>query len=159
MLVDDDHRVGSRIEELGGTCLAESSPFSDSRVIRQPHAEDGAGGGVFDPDAPAVGLDGELAERESEPAPAPRDDALLLRVDLHERVEDLLAHLRRNAVAGVGDADLGAVGALVGGDRDGAVRGRVADRVLDEVREDAPEEVLVGAESIGLERRSQRHLA
>jgi hypothetical protein len=55
----------------------------------QPHTEDGAGS-VFDPDAPAVGFDRELAEGEAQSPPRARLSRPVT-LDLCELLENALA--------------------------------------------------------------------
>ena len=67
-MADDDHRVGRGVEELARERLVRSLTLRQS-CMRQPHDRSRARRSVLDPDAPAVGLDRELAEREPEAAP------------------------------------------------------------------------------------------
>ena len=76
-----------------------------SWTFGQPHAEDRARLAILDPDAAAVGLDGELAEREAEAAPGPRRLAIAdSRPGRSARRSSRAA--RAGCRARVGDADL-----------------------------------------------------
>src|SRR5262245_22897723 len=112
----------SKNKRYGSSSMASCS----SCVIGQPHAEGGARRAVLDPDPSAMGVDGELAEREPEPAPAAGLGATLS-FHLHEGVEDALAHRGRNARARVGDAQLHAAGDVGGRELYGRLRRRVSD--------------------------------
>src|SRR5215203_5686307 len=102
--------------------------------------ERGTGARIRHGDGSAVGLDGDLAERQSETA----TDAIAVLVGAPVvAIEDLHAKLGRDAAARVGDTqdDTRFVATRSDGDR-GAAR-RVPDRVLDEVLEDAAKERFV----------------
>ena len=130
-------------------------PSGRSRAIGDGHAKDGAWPGILDPYPAAMRLDHELAEGQTQSAARMRSHALP-GLDLHERPEHALAHRLRNPSARVRDAQLGA---LIGPDRsdgDRRRRRRIADRVLDEVAQRTPQEVVVAANAVGLERDVER---
>src|SRR6201999_4099330 len=99
----------------------------------QRKADAGAGIRVFEPDAAAVGLDDRAGDRQPEAGAV----AVAGRVAAVEGLEDPLALARRDALAGVGDLDLHPARPALRPHRDAAVGRRVADRVLDQVVEDA----------------------
>src|SRR5262245_55948472 len=94
------------------TSSRKSSPCGSA--MRDPDAEDGARARVLDPDPAAVGLDGELAEREPEAAAGARPPALRLREALEHAGPQLLGHARPR----VRDADLDRGVDRRGGERD-----------------------------------------
>src|SRR6201999_2817915 len=99
----------------------------------QRKADAGAGIRVFEPDAAAVGLDDRAGDRQAETGAV----TVAGRVAAVEGVEDALVLARRDALAGVGDLDLDPARPALRPHRDAAVGGGVADRVLDQVVEDA----------------------
>src|SRR6185436_3228973 len=106
----------------------------------QPHPEGRPLGRVEHADRPSVCLDGDLAERQTETAAGRLPRPFPIHTEV--AIEDPLADLCRHTRALVGDPDLDPV-VFGDGDRDRATVGRVADRVVDEVLEDATEERLV----------------
>src|SRR6202042_2909602 len=91
-------------------------------------------------DAAAVGLDYGAGDRQAEAGAV----AVAGRVAAVEGVEDALVLARRDALAGVGDLDLHLRRPALRPHRDAAVGGGVADRVLDQVVEDALHLLRVG---------------
>src|SRR5262249_31312309 len=71
------------------------------RSTRQCEAKRGARSGVFEPDASALGDGCHLAESEPKAAATVLSDALAL-LELHERLEDVGAHLGRDARTAIG---------------------------------------------------------
>src|SRR6187402_3102333 len=101
------------------TSSRKSMSAGSGMVVGDPEAEYGAGRGVLDPDAAAVGLDGELAEREAQAAAGARAPLLGLR----EALEHPGPQLRGHAGPRVRDADLDAGGVDRRRHRDGRVLG------------------------------------
>ncbi len=106
---------------------------------RQLEGERGAPAlaGRVHPDATSHRVHEAAHDEEPEPGAARRIRSVELAKDA------LLLHLG-NADALVGDGNLDAVVALPGGDRDSAPGGRVAHRVLDEVRQHLPQLLGIG---------------
>src|SRR3990167_7999350 len=71
----------------------------------EPRAEQGAGGGVLDLDRPAMGLDGDLAERQPEAAVLVADAVAGL-----EPLEDVGAPIGHHAGAAIAGAQIGGAG-------------------------------------------------
>src|SRR5262245_64995398 len=101
-----------------GGKVVSSAPEAD--------AEHRARAGVLDPDRTALGLDGELAERQAEAAVGARAG-----LALHEALEHPLAQRERHAGAGVDDAKLDSRAMRDAGDTDPAGDGRVADGIVE----------------------------
>src|SRR5262249_2416358 len=122
---------------------ASASPSAELRRGLEAHAEDRAGVGIFDPDRAALGLDGELAECEAEAAVGAR-----AAIALDEALEHLLAQRGRYAGAGVDDAKLDGRALRDPGEPDRAAGGRVADRVVEQVLENAAHQVGIAADRV-----------
>src|SRR4051812_28498927 len=119
---------------------AESTSCANRSVslfgMRETQAEHGAGISVFHAHAAAMRLDGETAKREAEPASRARHRTIVA-LDLHEGIEDSLAHGLGHAGALVGNAELdGAVGSPAR-HADCRVFGSVAERVVEQIFEHA----------------------
>src|ERR1044071_7770633 len=106
-----------------------------SSDMEHPHHERRTRRAILDPDLSAVSLHRELAERKPEPAIRTRCIRAL------EALEDLVAQLGRYAWPRIDDAKLETVVGRCDLDAHFAALGRVADRVLDEVREHAVHEI------------------
>jgi hypothetical protein len=106
----------------------------------QRHPEGGpAAGRVFDPHRPPTRLDEPAHDREPETHPRLR----AVRVGAVEALEDLLAHLRRHAVATVHHREHDLLVRRLHGDAHRRLA--VLVRVLDQVGDDAPDRFGVGA--------------
>jgi hypothetical protein len=90
-----------------------------------------------------VGIDGVLAERETEPTAHPRR-RVGPRFELRERSEDFTSLFLGDALAGVRDAKRRPVAPFRRADHDVGAARSVPDGVLDQVREQATQQILVG---------------
>src|SRR3954451_23220531 len=98
-------------------------------------ADPGATRSVGEPDAPAVRGDDGVRDGEAEAAAVVA--ARRARVALEEGLEHAIAVVVGDPLARVGDLDLDALSGALRADGDASVGRGVADRVLDEVEEDA----------------------
>src|SRR6185312_14249561 len=128
----------------GPNHAAPRSPGSLMRSHRQLEAEHRRQlGRLVDPHAPAVRLGGEPAEVE----PEPEVHAPLPFAGLRELVEDARARLGRNGGAAVADAEAHRIAvAAPPAHGDAAARRRVAEGVVEDVLDDARDELAIGVQ-------------
>src|SRR5690349_21139243 len=108
----------------------------------QPDAENGAGLGIFDVDAPAVHLDGQTTKSETQAAAGARGGTVLV-LELNETVENGVTHCGRNALSLIRDAELELSGVTPGRNADRTTLRRIAQGIVQEIFEHAPEQVLI----------------
>src|SRR5512140_2102433 len=108
------------INASGAASTSSRNGRFQSRSIVDPDTEHRARAVVLDPDPPTVGFDGELAERQ--PEPAVRASAL---GGGEEPLEHLRASFLRDARAAIDDAQLEALAAVLDDHLDGRSLGRV----------------------------------
>ena len=125
-----------------GRCVRCSTPKRRSRGQLEPERASGRHTGIH-PDGPAMGLDGEFAERETQPHGVV--GRFLSSLDRPELLEDPLSRFRRDAVSLVVHGDSHAALAAGDGNADRAAGGRVPEGIGDEVLHDAPDEGAVAA--------------
>src|SRR5262245_15409275 len=134
----------------GAASSSARNGTSQSRSIVEPDAEGRPGSRVLDPDPSAVRLDRRLAERQAEPAIGPRGSFLAG----HEPLEHALAERLRHARPRIDHLELDAADRAERTDPDGRPARRVANRVVDQVREHAVDEIAV---DVQLPRLDLRH--
>src|SRR6478752_6066057 len=128
------------------TSCRNNSPASgfDSLNTGQPDAKDCAGRAVFYVNTTAVRFDRQATKSQHQAAPRARGNSVSAPAELDEAVEDAVAQGEGHALPLVRDAKLDLVVVNLGGHGDLAVFGRVTNRVVDEIFQDAAKQIRVG---------------